>query len=186
METNNPYQTPANSSPGLPAQKLTVMQILFSFTGRIPRRTYWLYALVSAVILTAIIGAVFAVLMLPAIKAASAAQANAQAAVVENQAADTEAAEPTDATEGVTTPTTLAPPAMPAVNPIAVIVMILLYIPMIWIGLALQVKRWHDRDKSGAYVFVNLIPLAGPIWAFIEAGCLRGTVGQNRFGGDPT
>lgn len=52
-------------------------------------------------------------------------------------------------------------------------------------GLAGQVKRWHDRDKSGWWVMINLVPLIGPIWSLIEVGILRGTVGPNRFGPDP-
>jgi uncharacterized membrane protein YhaH (DUF805 family) len=58
-------------------------------------------------------------------------------------------------------------------------------IPLIWGGLAGQVKRWHDRDKSGWFVLINFIPLIGAIWAFIELGFLRGTQGPNRFGPDP-
>lgn len=56
----------------------------------------------------------------------------------------------------------------------------------IWSAIALQVKRWHDRDKSGAMVLINLIPYLGGIWAFVECGCLRGSQGANRFGADPT
>jgi len=55
----------------------------------------------------------------------------------------------------------------------------------IWIALAGQAKRWHDRDKSGWWVLVNFIPLIGWLWAFIVAGFLRGTPGPNRFGPDP-
>ena len=62
---------------------------------------------------------------------------------------------------------------------------ILSLIPLIWGGLAGQVKRWHDRDKSGWFVLINFIPLVGPIWAFVELGFLRGTMGPNRFGPDP-
>ena len=54
-----------------------------------------------------------------------------------------------------------------------------------WPGLALQAKRWHDRDKSAWHVLVILIPFAGAIWSFVETGCLRGTIGPNRFGPDP-
>ncbi len=53
--------------------------------------------------------------------------------------------------------------------------LLLLYIPMIWVTLAVAVKRWHDRDKSGWWVLIGLIPFIGPIWAFVETGCLRGT-----------
>ena len=54
-----------------------------------------------------------------------------------------------------------------------------------WIGLAMQVKRWHDRNKSGWMVLINFIPIIGPIWAFIELGFLPGTKWANRFGADP-
>ena len=50
---------------------------------------------------------------------------------------------------------------------------------------ALNAKRWHDRDKSTAFIFVEFIPFIGWIWMFIELGCLRGTDGPNRFGPDP-
>lgn len=58
-------------------------------------------------------------------------------------------------------------------------------VPIFWGGLAGQVKRWHDRDKSGWFVLINLIPLIGAIWSFVELGLLRGTPGPNRFGHDP-
>jgi uncharacterized membrane protein YhaH (DUF805 family) len=57
---------------------------------------------------------------------------------------------------------------------------------LIWASLAVHVKRWHDRDKSGWWTLINLIPYIGPVWSFIELGCLRGTPGPNRFGDDPT
>lgn len=59
---------------------------------------------------------------------------------------------------------------------------------MIWIfwpSLAVQAKRWHDRDKSALWIFINIIPLAGPIWSLVENGFLPGTGGENRFGPDP-
>ena len=34
-------------------------------------------------------------------------------------------------------------------------------------GLAASVKRWHDRDMSGWWVLIALIPVFGPIVAFI-------------------
>ncbi|MCP5535031.1 MAG: DUF805 domain-containing protein [Akkermansiaceae bacterium] len=61
-----------------------------------------------------------------------------------------------------------------------------LYIPLIWSSMALQVKRWHDRDKSGWMYLVNFIPFVGGIWAFVECGCLRGSFGLNNYGEDPT
>jgi uncharacterized membrane protein YhaH (DUF805 family) len=55
----------------------------------------------------------------------------------------------------------------------------------IWIGLAVQIKRWHDRDKSGWWALLNLVPVIGWIWILVECGFLRGTYGDNRFGRDP-
>lgn len=60
-----------------------------------------------------------------------------------------------------------------------------LSIVLLWPALAVQVKRWHDRDKSAWFLLVNLIPLAGPLWVLIECGWLQGTTGVNRFGADP-
>ena len=58
-------------------------------------------------------------------------------------------------------------------------------IPLVWSSLAISVKRWHDRDKSGWWIFIGMIPLIGPVWSFIETGCLRGTMGDNSYGHDP-
>jgi uncharacterized membrane protein YhaH (DUF805 family) len=55
-----------------------------------------------------------------------------------------------------------------------------------WISLALLAKRWHDRDKSGLWALIVLVPIIGAIWTFVETGCLRGTVGPNQYGADPT
>jgi len=61
----------------------------------------------------------------------------------------------------------------------------LFLLPILWPGLAVSVKRWHDRDKSGWWYLINFIPLVGAIWALVENGFLKGTTGQNRFGPDP-
>ena len=57
--------------------------------------------------------------------------------------------------------------------------------PSLWIGLVLSVKRWHDRNKSGRWILINLVPVVGWLWHLIECGFLRGTIGPNRFGQDP-
>ena len=49
-------------------------------------------------------------------------------------------------------------------------------------SIAVAVKRWHDRDKSGWWVLIVLVPLIGWIWTIVENGFLRGTPGPNRFG----
>ena len=52
----------------------------------------------------------------------------------------------------------------------------------LWPSIAIQVKRWHDVDKSGWWVLINLIPVIGTIWALIENGFMSGAPGENRFG----
>src|SRR2546430_13641751 len=92
--------------------------------------------------------------------------------------------------------------------PGTIAIILVLYIPLIWIGLALSAKRLHDRDKSAWWLLVfyalptilstaadrtedvqfitlHLISFGITVWAFVELGCLRGTVGSNRYGPDP-
>lgn len=47
------------------------------------------------------------------------------------------------------------------------------------------IRRWHDRDKSGWWSLLILVPFIGAIWILVECGCLPGTSGPNRFGADP-
>ncbi len=58
------------------------------------------------------------------------------------------------------------------------IVSLILLVP----NLAIAIKRWHDRDKSGWWILIALIPIIGWIWALVETGFLAGTPGPNRFG----
>jgi uncharacterized membrane protein YhaH (DUF805 family) len=51
----------------------------------------------------------------------------------------------------------------------------------LWPLIAIQVKRWHDRDKSGVWVLINCIPILGEVWALVENGFFKGTEGTNRF-----
>ena len=55
----------------------------------------------------------------------------------------------------------------------------------IYFVLAIYAKRWHDRDKSGWWSLITLVPVIGSIWILIELGMLEGTRGGNRFGADP-
>lgn len=52
-------------------------------------------------------------------------------------------------------------------------------------SLAVQIKRWHDLNKSGGSTLINLIPYVGMIWAVIELGFIDGTHGENQYGPDP-
>jgi uncharacterized membrane protein YhaH (DUF805 family) len=61
----------------------------------------------------------------------------------------------------------------------------LLILALVWPALAIQVKRWHDRDKSGWWVLIALIPIIGFFWVLIECGILDGTPGPNKYGPSP-
>ena len=56
---------------------------------------------------------------------------------------------------------------------------------LLWPAIAISAKRWHDRDKSGWWVLIVLLPVIGGLWALVDNGFLRGTPGPNRFGADP-
>jgi uncharacterized membrane protein YhaH (DUF805 family) len=51
-------------------------------------------------------------------------------------------------------------------------------------SIAVQVRRFHDQDKSGWFVLLALIPFIGGL-AVLVFMCLEGTKGANRFGDDP-
>jgi uncharacterized membrane protein YhaH (DUF805 family) len=53
-----------------------------------------------------------------------------------------------------------------------------------WALLAVDVKRCHDRNKSGWFVLISFIPLLN-LWTFVELGCLDGARGENRYGPSP-
>lgn len=61
---------------------------------------------------------------------------------------------------------------------------LLLFLAIIVPGIAVQVRRFHDQDKSGWFVLLGLIPLIGGIVVLVFM-CLDGTRGPNRFGADP-
>jgi uncharacterized membrane protein YhaH (DUF805 family) len=65
------------------------------------------------------------------------------------------------------------------------ILALIVYVVLVWVGLALSVKRWHDRDKSWVWIFIGFIPIVGAIWALVECGFLDGTPGPNKFGPSP-
>jgi uncharacterized membrane protein YhaH (DUF805 family) len=120
-----------------------MMQLLFSFDGRIRRTNYWLGAL-GAGLAYGVLAAVCLML------AAMLGRGNG--------------------------------------GGLAIIGMLLYFVVLffaLWTGLALQIKRWHDRDKSWVWIFISLIPLVGAIWTLIEVGFLDGTQGPNKYGPSP-
>ncbi len=62
---------------------------------------------------------------------------------------------------------------------------LILLLPLLWAGLAISTKRWHDRNKSGWWNLIAFVPVVGALWALIECGFLRGTPGANKYGADP-
>lgn len=71
--------------------------------------------------------------------------------------------------------------------------------PLFWLGgailgiwglasiipsIAVQVRRFHDQDRSGWMVLLGFIPYVGGLIVFIFM-CLQGTRGPNRYGPDP-
>jgi uncharacterized membrane protein YhaH (DUF805 family) len=59
------------------------------------------------------------------------------------------------------------------------------FIPVAWISLAVQIKRWHDRNKSGNWIFINFIPIVGPLWTLIELGFMPGKSDDNKYDTTP-
>ena len=67
---------------------------------------------------------------------------------------------------------------------LAVILVVSTNVLVIAGALALNVKRCHDRDRSGWFCLVGLIPPVS-IWYLIEIGFRPGTDGPNQFGAAP-
>ncbi len=137
--------------------------LLFDFRGRINRAKFWLAALIYILFLFGMTGLVFAV---------------------------------TDSFASV------------------IAVSLLAYVVLLVSGAAIAVKRLHDRNKSARWLVLVAVPVVLPmlvaifidpfepdppmavvalqyvslaisVWAVIELGCLRGTIGTNRYGPDP-
>ena len=51
-------------------------------------------------------------------------------------------------------------------------------------AIAVQVRRFHDQDKSGWFVLLGLIPFVGGLIVLVFM-CLEGTRGPNQYGPDP-
>ncbi len=134
---------------------MTLMQKLFSFEGRLRRRDYWLLGLAM--------GVVEYILM----KILVLAGLGGHADIITSS-----------------DPTVRAAAAMSALGPMMRVYGII-WILFIWPGLAIAVKRCHDRDKSGWWLLIGLIPLIGGIWLLIDIGFLDGTPGANKFGPSP-
>ena len=61
----------------------------------------------------------------------------------------------------------------------------LVQLVLLFIGLAVLAKRWHDQDRSGWWSLLLLIPFVGWLIVIIMVGFIAGTPGPNRFGERP-
>ena len=65
------------------------------------------------------------------------------------------------------------------------LILLLLYVAAFFIpNLAVQVRRFHDQDKSGWFVLLGFIPYLGGLIVLVFM-CLEGTRGPNQYGDDP-
>lgn len=123
-----------------------MMNLLFSFQGRLNRAKFWLIN-IGVVVVEMII---FAVLF-------------------------------------GGTATTMADPdqALAAMSGINAVIVVIVSVIAFWISLAVAVRRFHDRNKTGWWVLIVLVPVIGGLWYLIECGFLKGTTGPNTYGPDP-
>ena len=59
-----------------------------------------------------------------------------------------------------------------------------LMLPTMWLLLATLVRRCHDRNWSGAFLLVGLVPVV-QLWAVVELGLLDGAPEDNAYGPSP-
>jgi len=75
--------------------------------------------------------------------------------------------------------------AMAAMSGTNAVIVVIVSVIAFWISLSVAVRRFHDRNKSGWWVLIVLVPVIGGLWYLIECGFLRGTAGPNNYGADP-
>ena len=51
-------------------------------------------------------------------------------------------------------------------------------------GLAVSVRRLHDTNRSGWWIFIAVIPFIGAIW-YLVLMCLDSNAGSNQYGENP-
>jgi uncharacterized membrane protein YhaH (DUF805 family) len=131
---------------------MTIMQKLFTFQGRLRRRDFWLCILAQWGALIAYSIVISVLSLALGLSAGAMADPN--------------------------TPPTGAALALSITN---LLLFTLLIAGLLWTGLAVQVKRCHDRNQSGWFVLFGFIPF----FNLINLGILDGSPGTNRFGPSP-
>jgi uncharacterized membrane protein YhaH (DUF805 family) len=56
---------------------------------------------------------------------------------------------------------------------------------LLWPHLAVGIKRCHDRNQTGLWMLLLLVPVIGWFWWLINLGLLDGTPGPNQYGPSP-
>ncbi len=56
---------------------------------------------------------------------------------------------------------------------------------LLWPSAAIAVKRCHDRNQTGWWALLSIIPVIGWLWWLINLGILDGTPGPNQYGPSP-
>ena len=67
---------------------------------------------------------------------------------------------------------------------ISLIMVVIFGLSIIVPSIAVQVRRFHDQDKSGWMVLLGFIPYVGSLIVLVFM-CLEGTRGENKYGPDP-
>ncbi|MBG1231733.1 DUF805 domain-containing protein [Aestuariivirga litoralis] len=57
--------------------------------------------------------------------------------------------------------------------------------PLSWVLFVSHIRRYHDRNKSGWWSLVAVIPVIGGLWQLIELGFLPGNPDKNNYGPPP-
>jgi uncharacterized membrane protein YhaH (DUF805 family) len=53
---------------------------------------------------------------------------------------------------------------------------------LFWPSIAVGARRCHDRNRSGWFQLLSLIPIVGPLWVNVELALFPGAKGANSFG----
>ena len=58
---------------------------------------------------------------------------------------------------------------------------VVVFLKVLFMDIAVTVKRLHDTNRSGWCILIGSIPIIGIIYLFVVCGCFKGTEGNNRY-----
>ena len=59
---------------------------------------------------------------------------------------------------------------------------VVVWLAMIPISISANIRRWHDHNKSGWWMFISLVPFIGGLYALVMCLFVSGTPGPNTYG----